>query len=500
MNSNNVMKSGSKNEINPSSYVFITPKKPKSLMFYREKNSQLGHKNLTANKNGINSFSNETDESASSKKDDFSFISPCMRTLEILNKSSCKGINKNVFSSPYDNFLSQSPFSFENYLNSYSRDNENGYSLLNNKRLPENTFNTKKHVRKFSDPCDLNKSDRKFSLSANKDLNQSPILNSNLNLNNYHKNKKLDLIKNKNNNQIDIYNKNDNNLNNLTKITNNITSSYDKSPSILFSDNKLFKNLNKSIEKEISLELSEAKEAIMQEKEFFNHSCLLLEREAYNKKLNFDNDDKRFEVFMELNLNDKKLMNQAECKEAKGKSQAIIKKKLFKIEDFYANNNTDQNTNTKQEEINIPGNDIINSASLLERKKKIFSCLDDCPSTAFNSQKKSKNKNQNAPSRIRKTNSQVFILEELVKSNSVISRELITQASIETGLSFSIVYKWLWDRNNKLKRKLNEEMKNTIENSSILEESEKDSSSEEAESEIKNLKNNLIFKVESDCN
>ena len=390
-----------------------------------------------------------------------------------------------------NNLLTQSPFSFENYLNSYSRDNEKVCQFLNNKKIHQANSHDNKQVGKFLDVCNFSYHNKMKFISAKKIYNPLTNLNSNLEkLENYNN---LDFIKI--NNKI----KNSNNeiqISNFSNLRNQIdfTNRYEKSPIIPFPKNKLFKDISKRIEKEISLDLSETNETNSIEKGLHNCTSFFLKKEAHIKNLNFDQEEKRYND-IEPKLNNNNLfLEMLNKNRTKINNYKINKrKKSFRIEDFYLNE-TEQKINSLSDNNISFKNCLINSAESSLVKKKLFSCLDDSISKAFNSQKKSKN-NNTGHSRIRKNELQIKILEKLVKDNRVISRELITQATTETALSFSSVYKWLWDKNNKIISKIENQSQNVNGSLTIFEDYEEYNKSKQTELHLNNTQSNKIFKI-----
>jgi len=491
MNSNDHIEYASKEEINSIPHLFFTPKKPESHIFNREKYSKYGYKAL--NENGKNIFS-INNESEVVKKDDLNFISPCPETTDILNKFSLKEIERTI-SGPFNNFLFQSPLSFENYLNSYNREDENMGFLLKKKKFNQNYPNRNDHVSIFLESYNFLNSNGKISDSSKEYLKQAPIMNSNLNLDklsNYKNN--LEKNKNNNNNPIDNYKKNPSDLYNLCALGDEITvssfSNYEKSSMICFSNNKLSKNLTKCLEKEFSLDLSEPNVSYCEEKAFLDYSNLFLEQENHIINLNFEKEETRLENFADIEKINKAFSNLIqEDKKVKTKNKRN-KKLKFKIEEFYVNN-TENKIHNKISDTNIPAETKMGNSPAALGKNNNISYLDDCISTAFNSQKKSKSSH----SRIRKTYSQIIILEEMYRKNLLITKELILQASIKTGLSFSIIYKWLWEKNNKIIEKFQNQK-----SFKIFENSDNDSHSTKIKLRHNNDYNNkIIFKVVSNC-
>ena len=113
MNSYDLIKSASNEETDSIEHVFITPKKPKTHCFYQEKNSQSCQNVYNVNENVIFLSNNQKNESTIKKKYDHSFIFPCLKTPVALNTSFNQAFDITIFSSPFNNFLSQSPLSFE---------------------------------------------------------------------------------------------------------------------------------------------------------------------------------------------------------------------------------------------------------------------------------------------------------------------------------------------------------------------------------------------------
>lgn len=352
-------------------------------------------------------------------------------------------IIKNLFS-PITNLLSQSPYSFEKYLDSFSRENINVLNLVNKNKIDVNPIG-----------------------NLNLNTNSNNILNIN------------DIQKNKSNNEENVNKINSKNLNLNLKIKEKISQT-----NLNISNRRTFNNPNKCNDKNSPLLLSNCKnnqgnflissemESSEKNKSFLNfsneknsiHFKNLFEDLNAAKKLSFFYDQENF--LYGIPDEKKKIILNSPNKNLKKKKNRLHKKKIEQI-----NNSNNKNLSKIDHFFNDDAKDYISSNKKLlfspisitqSGKKKIFECLEENMSTVFNSQKKSKIK-QKLKTRVRKSKFQIDSLNSIYENQKEYSKEYIYEASLKIGLSSNKIYKWLWDKKNKEnleKITLSEETKN----------------------------------------
>jgi len=395
---------------------------------------------------------------------------------ETYNSNNNKRINN--FSSPYNcNILAQSPFSFEKYLNSYSRDNMNVLSFLNKKKKYKKEMKLNNYINNFKQQINRGQN-YCFDLTSEKHFNNYQLINSDLIFKQFD-----DEINNniKNNNFLNYYKINSNlndsknvNLKRTVSSSDNICK-LNEIPYSFFADDKFINDLSRSIDKEFSLPLSEIRYS-KEENEFEIYHKLFKNEEFPAKNLNFDEEDSRLFDIIKTNILQnhnkipiidlKKPNNNKKIKQKKSKKNIELKiNQNFKIDDFYQDSFNEERIEEEnyKKNIEIKHNMIPTSffENSNENKNTIFKCLEDCISTGVDSYKKSNDLDETIKKRIRKSDSQIQILENLIKSNDIVPKESIAEASIKTGLSTMVIYKWIWDRRNKKTKNKNE--KNELE-------------------------------------